>query len=397
MLSLVNYGASDSEDNISDEEEVVIASKVQQNGNNKNLEDNTEDTEDLNDALESTSIINLPQPVKTRSNQIIEEDDDEFLHKKEVPEIAPPPPAPKAVKQKVKITIPKLSDFKDEEDEKDLGPKYPTASNRKTGLLNLLPKPAHSSAPINKPSIPVPSKPPQVVQKNVSQDIKPQTSISDSSSNPQDSKKKIGFIPYALMDHKKTADESKKSSKKKSQDSDDSDEEAGSSFFSFNTKDEDLPKVSEDEIKAMINKEANRLEERKKQAEQSEEIQYEEQDYSQQYYQEQQQSSIDEDAMKALVGGSKAKRLKLNDIQIVDLSDRDVLPDKEEWSRKNLAGETSYLATGRIDDKGPSALAKRKHQISYLSVRAEKNMAELEAMWAANRQSNREGRSKYGF
>ena len=187
MLSLVNYGASDSEDDITDEEEVVVIPKVHQNGKNKEIEDlkDTEDTEDLNDAMESTSIINLPQPInQTRSNQIIEEDDDEFLHKKEVPEIAPP-----KIKQKVKITIPKLSDFKDEEDDKDVGSKYPTASNRKTGLLNMLPKPAHSLGPVFKPSIPVPSKP-QAVQKNIQQDIKPQTSI-DSSSNQQDSKKKI--------------------------------------------------------------------------------------------------------------------------------------------------------------------------------------------------------------
>lgn len=47
--------------------------------------------------------------------------------------------------------------------------------------------------------------------------------------------------------------------------------------------------------------------------------------------------------------------------------------------------------------QGPNALAKRKHQLSYLAVRAEKNMAELEAMWSANRQTAREGRSKYGF
>ncbi|CAG9803686.1 unnamed protein product [Chironomus riparius] len=388
MLSLVNYGASDSEDDITDEDEAIIAPKVHQNGKDKEI-DNSQDTEDLNDAMESTSIINLPQPInQTRSNQIIEEDDDEFLHKKEVPEMAPP-----KVKQKVKITIPKLSDFKDEEDDKDSGLKYPTASNRKTGLLNMLPKPAHG---FYKPSIPAPSKP-QAVQKNIQQEIKPQTLI-DSSSNLQDSKKKIGFIPYALMDHKKTTDDNKKSSKRKTEDSDDSDEDAGNSFFSFNSKDEDLPKVSEAEIKAMINKETNRIEERKKQAEQSEEMEFENQDYSQQYHQEQQQQlSIDEEAMKALVGGSKAKRSKLSDIQIVDISDQDVLPDKEEWTRKNLAGETSFLATGKIDEKGPSALAKRKHQISYLSMRAEKNMAELEAMWAANRQSNREGRSKYGF
>lgn len=347
MLSIVNYGSSDSEDNISDEEEVVVASKVHQNGNNKEIVDYLQDTEELNNALESTSIIKLPQPInQIRTNQVIEEDDDEFLHKKEVPEIVPPP----KIKQKVKITIPKLSDFKDEEDDKDIGPKYPTASNKKPGLLNLLPKPTHGSAAVNKPSLPVPLKPPQIVQKTISKDIKAQTSI-DSSSNSQVSTKKIGFIPYALMDHKKTVDENKKSSKRKSQDSDDSDEEVGSSFFSFDSKDEDLPKVSEDEIKAMINKETNRMEERKKQAEQPEEMQFEEQDYSQQYHQEQQQPSIDEEAMKALVGGSKAKRSKLNDIQILDLSDRDVLPDKEEWTRKNLAGETSYLATGRIDEK----------------------------------------------
>jgi proline-rich protein PRCC len=65
--------------------------------------------------------------------------------------------------------------------------------------------------------------------------------------------------------------------------------------------------------------------------------------------------------------------------------------------RKKLRGETEFMPTGQLIEKGPNALAKRKHQISYLAMRAQVNEQELEAMWSSNRQTKRESKSKYGF
>lgn len=84
-------------------------------------------------------------------------------------------------------------------------------------------------------------------------------------------------------------------------------------------------------------------------------------------------SGMDEKAMQALLGGNRAKRMKVDGIQFIDLSANEVLPDKEQWLRRQARGETEYVATGNIQEKGPNALAKRKHQISYLSMRGGNN------------------------
>ena len=106
MLSLVNYGSSDSEneDEKDDQPEIVVS------------------------------------PVK-KTNTTIEEEDDEFLHKKEINREIKPPPPPRVPKprEKVKIMISKLSDFKDDDDDEGENRKAQHSSNKKTGLLRLLP------------------------------------------------------------------------------------------------------------------------------------------------------------------------------------------------------------------------------------------------------------------
>ena len=89
---------------------------------------------------------------------------------------------------------------------------------------------------------------------------------------------------------------------------------------------------------------------------------------------EEKNSGIDQKAMEALLGGNRAKRMKVDSIQFIDLSAKEVLPDKEQWLRRAARGETEYVPTGNIQEKGPNALAKRKHQISYLSMRGNRNL-----------------------
>lgn len=375
MLSIVSYGASDSENEISDEDEPAAL--------------------EVYDVLTRTaSTIRLPEPSIQKA--FIAEEDDEFLHKKEVPKIAPPP-----IKAKVKIMIPRLSDFQDDEDDIKIPKIHP--ANRKTGLLSMLPKPSLSFAPAPKP----------VTSNDTNKIITEKTQKSQAST--AEAPKKVGLIPYALMSHNPQSSESKKSLKKKEPDSDDDEDVPVGSFFTFDSKDEELPKVSEDEVKALVAKETARMEQRKRQQEETESPDLSEEDQIDSY--KHQKEAIDEEAMKALLGGNKAKRSKLDNIQFIELSAADVMPNREEWLRKSLAGETSYQPTGNILEKvshlnrhnlqfihgfisafqGPSALSKRKHQISYLSMRAENNEAELEAMWAANRSTKREGQNKYGF
>jgi len=327
MFSLVNYGNSDSENEISDEEEETPA---HQNG--AIIDDDITETV-------SKIRLQLPAPVAAFKKAVeIEEEDDEFLHKKAIPTVAPPPPP----KQKVKIVIPKMSSFKDVDEDREPKIKAPTATNKKLGLLGMLPRPAHTFGPAVKATV---SEKPTFAPSS-SSGI-PSTASTSTIAKTDAPPKKVGLIPYALMEHKKKAD-LLKAKKVEESDSDDDGDGDGNSFFSFATKDENLPKVSEEEIQALVDKQTEKLEQRKRQHEDSEKIQQAEQSYD--LYQQQQQE-MDHEAMKALLGGNRAKRNKLDDIQIIDLSADQVLPDRDEWVRRSLAGETSYMATGKMVEK----------------------------------------------
>lgn len=317
MLSIVNYGSSDSENEISDEE-----LEVAQIHRHTTQEEN-------DDFLQKPSTINLPQPSAHSTN--IEEEDDEFLRKKEIPK-APPPPT----KAKVKIMIPRLSDFRDEDDDDAKQTKI-LPSNKKTGLLDMLPKPSLSFGPSPKPQS-------VTVQQKAVHQIQIQ-----SQETPSEAPKKVGLIPYALMSHKPKTSDTKKPMKDESDD-DDHDETVGS-FFTFTSNDDELPKVNEEEVKALVEKEAARMEQRKRQNEESEQSQLVEDQMDDYDQYEHRQQNIDEEAMKALLGGNKAKRSKIDNIQFIDLSAAEVMPDKGEWLRKSLAGETSYQPTGHISEK----------------------------------------------
>lgn len=330
MLGLVNYGASDSEDEISDEE--VEAAKPT-NGISKI-------SENIENDFTISSRIKLPQP---KQNQVdLQEEDDEFLHKKATPSIPPPPK-----KEKVKIYIPKLSDFKDDDDDDEIRKVKVPFGQKKIGLLGMLPKPSNSFAPAPKPK-------PVQIPANIPR--KPQATVTSSSDEPGPSTaitdpvpKKVGFIPYKLMAHAQKTDDKKK----KKDESDSDDEDDPTSFFSFASNDE-LPKVNDAEVRALVDKEQFRMEERKRQHEESQaEALAQEAAYYQQQQDvyEQNETQIDEEAMRALLGGNKAKRMKTDNIEILDLNADQVMPNREEWLRRSLAGETEFIASGKINEK----------------------------------------------
>lgn len=325
MLSLVNYGNSDSENEISDEDDEVALKTAPQIVINQ-AQDNDEEL------LFSTSKLELPKP-QTHKPIVVEEEEDEFLHKKEVPIIAPP-----KKKEKVKITIPKLTDFKEDEDEDKIQKIQPI--NKKSGLLDRLQRLRPTNTTTLKLSkMSALPRPPSVTQ-----------TTAKSTETSADQPKKVGLIPYALMSHKPKTSEAKKPNKKDESDEDDDEEQTGS-FFSFASKDDDLPAVSEEEVQALVAKETARMEQRKRQNDEDELTSQYESYKAEVLAQQQQDQIIDEAAMKALLGGNRAKRSKIDNIQIIDLNATEVLPNRDEWLRKTLAGETSYVPTGHIVDK----------------------------------------------
>lgn len=314
MLSLANYGSSGSESDNSENEGEVAPVKGW----------NTQNGELI---LEAPSTIHLPKVSIRKLN--IKEEDDEFLQKKEVPRSVPPK------KEKVRIMIPRMSEFKDDEDDEKKPKVLP--ANRKKGLLSMLPKPSIGFATAPRQQIAAATTTKEPAKK--SQSRREETSV--------EQPKKIGFIPYALMSHSRKPEVASDRHGKESDDDDD--EVAGGSFFTFASKDDDLP-VIDDQMTALVEKEVSRMEQRKRHIEGLDvEDQFEEPAEFPQHNQQQHQG-IDEEAMKALLGGNKAKRSKL-DGQIIDLSAAEVMPNRDEWLRKTLAGETSYQPTGNIQEK----------------------------------------------
>lgn len=322
MMSLVNYGNSGSEDEITDEEDNEIVIKSQ--NNNIILE-----VDDLELDLSKSKIHNsLPRPIsKTNSFFAVEEADDEFLLKKAIPTVLPDVKK----KEKIKISFPSMSSFKEVEEEKKI--KTPTAPNKVSGLLGLLPKPNSLMFLKHKPST-----------------IVPVTVTKTSTASKPEIMKSVGLIPYSVMNKSKAAaldEKKKKTLKTKDEDNNSSDEEAPTSFFSFSTGEEDLPKVSENEINDMVAKQTARMENLKKQGEEQETYIDESQEPS---GSQQQEPEFDEQAMQALLGGNRAKRMKTDNIQFIDLSAKD-LTDRDEWLRKTIRGETEYQPTGNISEK----------------------------------------------
>ncbi|EDW30905.1 GL12477 [Drosophila persimilis] len=373
----------------------------------------------------------LPMPRAAAVGKVfIEEKDDEFLHKKPVPiegdALEKPPPPP--VKERVKISIPSLRDFSDVDKEKaeklknkDTKPNMPKGC----GLLSLLPQ-AKSERNFAKSSSAEAAKP----------TTNTATTPKSTSTMPQPRATAPAFVPDTVK-HRRAAHNTEgvdgvKSSAKKPlpntqgasvaqnqqkkpsaalvnvSDSDEDDDEGSGDFFSLNTE-QKLPEVSSNEISALVAKRAAKMVEAsgkyldemaaRDAAEAAEaeaaRLQDEQMLHAQKRYHEQQ---LDPEAMDALVGkNAKRRRKETKDIQVIDISGSQVLPDREEWMRTALASSTTFQPTGVLTDEEPVAGTRRKHQITYLAHKAKANEAELQAMWSANRQTRRATQSKYGF
>lgn len=343
--------------------------------------------------------LNLPKPSRAE-NALIEEEDDEFLHKKVAPSLIQKPTTnAKSTnrRQPVKITIPSLSDYDDASDMKPDKIVTVLAEPKKpSGLLGMLPAPKGSSV-LGK------------LQENGN--AKASTAI--------ETTKTTSLIPHSVSNRLKQAPRTLQQTKKLStmaskpsllgtnyDQSDDSNDSDAEDFFSLN-RDEKLPEVSASEINAMV---ANKT---AKMAQIARSFQQHEQDVcvssdlpssampTQTGYTDAQPSSSSKLVgrevadIEALCGARAAKRARKGDIQFIEISQDQVTMGRGEWERNQLQAETEYQPRGLLND--PGAGTKKKHQITYLAYQAKANEQELQAMWAANRHARRQTQSKYGF
>lgn len=409
-MSLVAYAASSDEDSDCESTEEIentvpekasqgLIANQQQSGQQQTSKSlslpqpkhsiNTKNVGDVDDDVQTEEFkLNLPTPKKPQA-LIIEEEDDEFLHKKVQPSLVEKPNKQKpGIRQPVKITIPSLADLGDDDAPKgklvSVGPN-PAKPN---SLLGMLPPPKFHAG-FGKPK------------------EKPGSSTTTESTKPTITKT-TSLVPHSVANRlkevaakpkpKPSATVVKKPSLglsyNNSDDSDNDDDDAGD-FFSLNTE-EKLPEVSASEINAMVAKKATQMAEFSKNLHETEQNAMEVDEYAAQpsssYA-----SDRDDINIEALIGVRAAKRSRKEDIQFIDISQDQVTLNNDEWKRNQLQNETQYQPTGRLVTGDPGAGTKKKHQITYLAHQAKANEAELQAMWATNRQSRRQTQSKYGF
>lgn len=198
--------------------------------------DNSDDDSNISDSDEEAAVVSrpaimiLPKLPNVQKPEIIEEEQDEFLLLK-VPENLKPK------KEKIKITFPSLSEFKDDEKDELVKDKSflknPTAANRNCGLLGMLPKPKTSA--------------PQVKLSNLV------AAASSSTHTTENKTASLKMIPDSVINRHKPPPKIPAMKAKPSvtkEDSDD-DDEAGVSFFNFGSEDK-LPEVKQSEIDSMV-------------------------------------------------------------------------------------------------------------------------------------------------
>lgn len=339
----------------------------------------------------------LPSPKAapmSATNTPIDEEDDEFLRKKTLThavERPPPPPKPLA-KAPVKILLPALSSFAEHKHKERpmIGAELPT--NKPTGLINLLPKPKLM----------------QFGQKSTGGGKASTSLVPDSIARPK-RPATGGAIKKTLHSKPQPLPGAATTTAPNDGGSDDDDNNDAGDFFSLNA-DDQLPEVSAAEIAAMVASQSARM------GRAVRDMQHEElavaaeiaaaaaaSDAAAVAGHSASQSvggAMDKQAIAALCGSRQATKRSRHAAaeldNIIDISGDQVLPDRDEWLRQQLTGSTEYQPRGLVDGD-PGAGTKRKHQITYLAHQAKANEQELQAMWAANRNTRRQTQNKYGF
>ncbi|KAF9300815.1 hypothetical protein BGZ74_007463 [Mortierella antarctica] len=105
--------------------------------------------------------------------------------------------------------------------------------------------------------------------------------------------------------------------------------------------------------------------------------------------------TLDEASMSRL----GARRARDAPIQVVDVRAADQM-SQAQHVRNAMAGSSSQpkpVDLASINHLKPTAQLKRKHNIMSLAYQAKANEAQLNAQWAASRQTKAETQSKYGF
>lgn len=259
-------------------------------------------------------------------------------------------------KQKVKISIPSLLDFKSDENEEPHEKKF-KCSIKGTGLLSLLPpvkgsiKTAKSFVPnavAIKNKVPISSQP-----KKVSSDVNKKRIVIKQTSTLQPTKKK----------------------KPASSDAESEDEDI------------ETPETFDVE---MWEKVCGRRKSKAIIKEPEPEITVTSVDIAPEP--EKPYDGLNNEAFKELVG--KTKR-PIGNIKLIDINEEEILPDKDLWMTKSLTDPEMAPKATVEDPVDPTR--RKKHHITFLAQQAKANEQELANAWAASKNNRLASRAKYGF
>lgn len=104
---------------------------------------------------------------------------------------------------------------------------------------------------------------------------------------------------------------------------------------------------------------------------------------------------LDDKALEVLMG-KKRKREQIP-LEVIDISGKDIMPDSREWLLKQFQEDQPAGPPTSAKGGGFSANSKRKHQITYLAYQAKAQELELKNQWAQNRMTRKQTQQKYGF
>ncbi|XP_059487524.1 proline-rich protein PRCC [Neocloeon triangulifer] len=296
----------------------------------------------------------LPAPKKDVLAGLVEETDD-------------PIPSGKngtGPKQKVKISVPSLTQFKNDVEEPK--PKKQKLTPKGSGLLAFLPEPVNTTTGkkamiphiLTRKPLPKPAKKPVPMKKAPLQ--KPALVTNYSESEDESGDESSGFTPSTSR--------------------------SGIDFFSLTNQvqtvaaeinlDDLLPQAGPSKPEQIPETTYAEVEE----VEETEVVSDEPQE----------EKELSDEAIRKLCG-----RRQEDLTNMIDIQGEAVYADSKEWMLRNLTEEPEKDYSHR--DKTPNSTQKRKHQITYLAFQAKERETELKNQWAANRQSKKQTQAKYGF
>lgn len=100
-----------------------------------------------------------------------------------------------------------------------------------------------------------------------------------------------------------------------------------------------------------------------------------------------------EQAIRRLAGKQNRLKEDKEDTGFIEVNEDDMKGDPLVWMTKAMTEEKAPRPTG----KGPKGLAKSRHQITYLAHQAKERDWELKQDWATARENRRASANKYGF